>query len=88
MVSIFLLVFEEDHLAFALTEIASSKYLLDYLGKGKRNIFNGVDLAHLTILVLLVKWSIRVAVYIPTATRIPCSDLMVVKSLLSGLLTS
>jgi hypothetical protein len=33
VVSVFLLVAEEDHLAFALAEAASKKFLVDYLGK-------------------------------------------------------
>ena len=34
MVSIFLLVVDEDHLAFALTEVVSNRYLMDFLAKG------------------------------------------------------
>ena len=34
VVSVFLLVFEDDHLAFAMTEVVSNRYLMDFLAKG------------------------------------------------------
>ena len=34
VVSVFLLVFEDDYLAFAMTEVVSNRYLMDFLAKG------------------------------------------------------
>jgi hypothetical protein len=39
VVSIFLLVVDEDHLAFALTEVVSNRYLMDFLAKGDTFLF-------------------------------------------------
>jgi hypothetical protein len=40
VVSIFLLVVDEDHLAFALTEVVSNRYLMDFLAKGDTSLFS------------------------------------------------